>query len=215
MTNSVTAVSHGRFAVTGAIAGAVSTLVFTVIHDIFISDIWSMLVIMLIAGAVCGLCIGWSYGLLVPEPSLASWLGYNLLYLLQLILLGIVSELMFEPQTTIAALSASGDLPGGLIGQAMPLAVVFTLLTAVVITLLYRRSWAAFAAVLLTCALLVLLLGHNVFILGLVAIPRGSFYLVMEMFGLIIALNVVYVAVFVLLERRRLLGSTAVSMETG
>ncbi|NIW49933.1 MAG: hypothetical protein GWN30_35715, partial [Gammaproteobacteria bacterium] len=49
----------------GAIAGIISTLFFIIIHDIFISDIWGMTGIMLFAGALCGLCVGWSYSLLV------------------------------------------------------------------------------------------------------------------------------------------------------
>ena len=99
-----------------------------------------------------------------------------------------------------------------LLGQAMPLAAVFTVLMAVSITRLYGFSWSKFGVVLLTSVLLVLLLGHNVFIIGLVEIPRGSIYLVLEMFGLIILLNVVYVIGFVLLEWKNLLRETAVSL---
>jgi len=91
------------------------------------------------------------------------------------------------------------------------MAAVFTLLMAIVITRGYGRGWIPFVVVLLTSVLLVLLLGHNVFILGLIAIPRGSSYFIFEMFGLILFLNVVYMAVFVLLEWKTLLGITAVS----
>jgi hypothetical protein len=85
----------------------------------------------------------------------------------------------------------------------MPMTAVFTLGMAAIITLLYGRSWVKFASVLLTCIVLVALLGLNVSVIGLVSIPLGSFYLIVEMFGLIVALNVVYVAVFMVLERRR------------
>lgn len=203
---------NGRFSLLGALAGAASTLVFTVIHDVFISNIWSMLLIMLVAGAICGACIGWSYGLLVARPSLRSWLVYNLLYDSMLILLGVVSVLLHEPVTSMAAVSASNDFPAELMGQGLPLGAVFTLLMAIVITWGYGRGWKQFVAVLLTSSLLVLLLGHNVFILGLIDIPSGSLYLVLEMFGLILALNVVYVAVFVLLAWNQLLETTAVSI---
>ena len=197
--------SNGRFLFSGAIAGSVSTFIFVIVHDILISDIWSMSVIMLVVGALCGACISWSYGLLVERPSWRSWLIYNLIYVGTLFLLGLVSLLMFEPITTIAALSAAGGLPMDLLEQAMPMTAVFTLLMSVVITLGYGRSWTKFSAVLLTSILLVLLLGHNVFILGLVAIPRGSMYLVLEMFGLIILLNIVYVVAFGLFELHSLM----------
>jgi len=99
--------SNGRFLLMGALAGAVATFVFTAVHYVFISNIWSMLLIMLVAGALCGACISFSYGLLAARPSLRSWVVYNLIYDGMLILLGVVSVLIFQPVTSMAALSAS------------------------------------------------------------------------------------------------------------
>lgn len=196
--------NNGRFLLSGIFAGAIATVVFTVVHGMFISNIWPMLLVMLVAGTLCGASISWSFGLLVTRPSLRSWLVYNLILDGMLILLGLVSVLIFEPVTTIAALSAAGGLPIRLLEQAMPLTVVFTLLMTLAITLLYGRGWKKFRAVLLTSVMLVLLLGHNVFILGLIDIPRGSVYLVLEMFGLILLLNGIYAASFIALERKNL-----------
>ena len=199
--------SNGRFALSGAFAGAASAFVFTIVHDIFISDIWFMLTPMLVAGALCGALVSWSYGLLVAATSLRSWLGYNLIYVTLFVLLGAASVLLFEPVTTMAAVVTTNGPPTDLIDQAMPMTAVFTLGMAVLITLLYGRSWVKFVAVLLTCIVLVALLGLNVSAIGLVSIPAGSLYLIAEMFALIVALNVVYLAVFVALERRRLFGN--------
>lgn len=197
--------SVGNFVRSGAIAGGLSALLFTLIHDIFISDIWYSLVMMMVAGALCGSCIGWSYALLTEAPSTGSWWRFNMLYVALLALLGITSVLVFEPTTTIAALVEANAPPDKLISQALPLTALFTLLSAVLISLLYRQSWRHFGVILLTCVLLVLLLGLNVSVLGFVIIPRGSLYLVMEFFGLILILNVVYALVFMALERKRLL----------
>ena len=202
MTRVANPTGNGRFALSGAIAGVVSTLAFTIIHDIFISDIWFSLVIMLVAGALCGGCVSWSYGLLVAEPSWKNWLGYNLWYVGMFVLLGFISVLLFEPVVSMAALVATNAPPDELIGQALPITAVFTLLMAVVVCLLYGFSWSRFVVVLITCTVLVLLLGLNVSVIGLVSIPRGSWVLVMEMYGLIVALNVVYAVVFVGLERK-------------
>ena len=197
--------NNGRFALSGTIAGIISALVFTMIHDIFISDIWFSLVMMLVAGALCGACLGWSYAMLAKTPSLRSWLGYNLIYVGLFVLLGLVSVLIFQPVMPMAALIMANEPPGALIAQAMPVTAVFTLLMAVIISLIYGFSRSRFGAIVLTCAVLVLLLGLNVSVIGLVSIPRGSWYLVMEMFVLILTLNVVYVLVFAGLERRSLL----------
>ena len=187
-------------ALSGAMAGITSTLTFIIIHDFFISDIWNMTAVMLFAGGLCGLCIGWSYSALVSTHSTRRWLGYNLLYLLMFILLGVTSELVFEPITPLAALMALNGAPDDLIGQALPLTALFTLGAAVVISLFYERSWKHFGAVLLTSIVLVLLLGLNVSVIGLVSIPQGSFYLVTEFLGLIVFLNIIFVVVFIGLE---------------
>ena len=202
MTKRGTSGTISHYARSGAAAGAASAFTFAIIHHLFISNIWFSLIFMMVAGAVCGLCVGWSYGLLVEAPSMGSWMRYNLLYVAMFLLLGAASVLAYEPVTTIAALVAADEPPGDLIGQALPMTAVFTLAAAVLVSLLYGRSWARFGAILLTCMVLVLLLGLNISTIGLVDIPRGSFYLVMELFGLILAINVVYVAAFIALERK-------------
>ena len=196
-TNSTTLWTPPR---SGAVAGAVSAFVFAIIHDIFISDIWSTALIMMIAGALCGLCIGWSYALLVDTPSIGNWLRYNLLYVTMLMLLGATSVLVFEPIVSMAALMALDGPPHNLIGQALPMTLIFTLGSAIAISLFYKRSWQHFGAILLTSTILVLLLGLNVSVLGLVSIPSGSFSLVAEFLGLIVVINVVFVAGFLALE---------------
>jgi hypothetical protein len=203
-----------KYVRSGAVAGAVSASAFAIIHDMFISNIWFSLVLMVVAGAVCGLCIAWSYGLLVQAPSIGSWLGYNTLYVAMFVLLGATSVLVYEPVTTVGALVAAGEPPDELFGQAIPLTVAFTFATAVLVSLLYGRSWRRFGAILLTCTVLVVLLGLNVSVIGLVAIPRGSLYLIVELFGLILAINAVYVAVFIGLERKSLVGGDAVADAT-
>jgi nitrate reductase gamma subunit len=109
--------------------------------------------------------------------------------------------LFFEPLTTMAAVVTLNGPPTALIDQAMPMTIVFTLGMAVLITLLYGRSLTKFFAVLLTSAVLVALLGLNVSAIGLVDIPSGSLAVIAELFGLIVALNAVYVIVYVVLER--------------
>jgi len=190
-----------RFVLSGALAGAISTLVFTIIHDIFISDIWFMLTPMLLAGALCGGLVSWSYGLLVSSNSLRNWLGYNLIYVVLFCLLGVASVLLFEPVTTMAAVVTLNGPPTDLINQAMPMTVAFTFGMAILITMLYGPSWVKFGSVLLTCVVLVALLGLNVSAIGLVSIPVGSLYLIFELFGLIAALNLVYAVLFIPLER--------------
>lgn len=187
----------------GALAGAVSAFAFTVLHHVLISDIWFALVPMLIAGAVCGLCLAWSHGRLYRPPSVASWVGYNGAYVVLLALLGVVSIMVFEPITTIPELIAANGPPEALIAQAMPLTIAFTLASAALIGLRRGRNAIDVASVLVTCAALVVLLGLNVSTLGLVHLPAGALSLVAQMFGLILVLDLVFVIVFLLLERQR------------
>jgi hypothetical protein len=196
----------GRFALSGAIAGAGATLAFTLIHGLLISDVSFTLAMMLPAGAACGALVAWSYAFLARRPSVGGWLFYNFLYLGMFFLLTAVTFGVFEPQTTMAAVMVDNGIYWDMIGRAMPVTAVFTLASAVVMTLIYDRSLQNLAVLTVTCSVLMLILGHNISAMGLVAIPRSGYYLVAEMLGLILAINGVYVLVFVLLERKRLAG---------
>jgi hypothetical protein len=198
------AAGGGHWLTSGAMAGATSAFLFTIIHAIFITGIWSMLAFLLLAGALCGACLGWCYSLMVRRPSLKSWLAYNLLFDAMLVLLGLTSVLIFKPVTTMAELIALNGPPEALISQALPMTAVFTLIMAAIISLIYGFTWSRLGAALLTSATLVSLLGLNVSVIGLVAIPRGSWYLVGEMLALILVLNAALVIVFATLERRQL-----------
>lgn len=188
----------------GAVAGVVSTVGFTVIHDLWISDIWQTLPIMVLAGALCGLCIAWSYGLVSERPSISSWLGYNLAHVAMLGLLGAASVVVFEPITTMAAVIEANESPSALIMTAMPMTLAVTLLGSVALSAMYGRQWSHHAAILVTVTVLVLFLGLNVSAIGLVDIPTDATLLVAEIFGLIFGLALLYAAVFIGLERRLL-----------
>lgn len=192
------------FALSGVLAGGVSVFVFTVIHHIYISDIWFSFAFMLAAGAVCGWSVAWSYGLLVSQPTIASWLYYNFVYDALFLVLALASVALFEPITSMAVVIAANEPPGELIAQATPLTVLFTVAAAGVVHLLFGRGWKQFGVLLLCWTLLVLLLGLNLSTLGLIAVPRSGWYLVAGFYGLVLVLNGVYVVAFMALERKSL-----------
>jgi hypothetical protein len=74
---------------------------------------------------------------------------------------------------------------------------------AALITIFWGRNLVDIAAILLTCTVLIILLGLNVSVLGLVYLPGSAISLVAKMFGLILLLNLVYLATFLLLERKK------------
>lgn len=67
-------------------------------------------------------------------------------------------------------------------------------------TALLGRRWSRFGAVLLTVAVLLMLLGLNV---SASASWTSTIHLLVELFGLILLLDLVFAGVFVLLERGR------------
>jgi hypothetical protein len=176
----------------GAGAGALSALVFGVIHQLMISSIWFSIVPMLIAGAVCGACIAWSYALSVRDFSVRNWAQYNALYVGALVGLGITSFLMFEPVTTIPVLLQSNAPPRALIGRALPVTAVFTVVSALLLIVLYRPGWRGAVAIFLTAVIVILALGLNISILGLVSVPRSMLYMLVEILALIASLVLVY-----------------------
>jgi hypothetical protein len=182
----------GTFSGIGAIAGACSAFVFTVVHHLVISPIWFAFPAMLAAGALCGTSLAWSYAIVTRKPSPSSWFRYNLLYLLMFVALGILSMSLFEPVTTIAALLATTEPPVALVGQALPMSAGFTLVTALVLCLVYRPSMQGGLAILLTASVLVLLLGLNISILGFVDVPIGEARVLATTFGLLLILALTY-----------------------
>ena len=191
-----------RFPLTGAAAGAFSSLVFMVVHDLLISDIWFSLIPMLVSGALCGGAIAWTYALLFPRPALGGWLGYNLVYVAVLVVMGLVSLLIYEPVTTATVLIAAGGSPTELIRKATPLSVVSILLATSFIHRLWGRGVGQFLALLLSCTLTIALLGLNVSVLGLVEFDSQGWVLVLYTYALTLLLNFVYLGTFVGLERR-------------
>jgi hypothetical protein len=192
-----------RFPLTGAIAGAFSALVFMFVHDVLISDIWYSLVTMLVCGALCGAAVAWTYAMLFSRRTVVGWLGYNLLYVAVLVAIGLASLLIYEPVATAAELiAAGGGAPMELIRQATPLSLVSIVAAASLIHWRWGRGIGQFLAVLLTCALVIVLLGINVSVLGLVEFNRHGWVLVLFTYGLTLLLNVTYAAAFAALEWR-------------
>ncbi len=187
---------------TGAVAGAGSSVAFALVHALFISQIWFSLPMLLAAGGVCGFCLGWTFGLLFEQPSLGSWFRYNALFVGLLALIAVVSELVYEPVITLAEVLAGP--PGHLYLRALPVTILTTLAISAIVYKLYGRTTVQFAAILITSSVLVLFLGLNVSLMGLVSVPTESLYLVAENFGLILALGFIYFVVFAGLEWREL-----------
>ena len=164
---------------------------------------------MLVAGAVCGTCLAWSYALVVPAPTAGSWVRYNSLYLVMFVALGLTSLIAFEPVTTIAALLQAKEPPRALIGRALPVSGLFTLATAALLSVIYRPGWRGAAGLLLTTGVLVLLLGLNISILGLVWVPRAAMGVLVEVLALLMALAAIYVGVVAGLNRSRFRSSAS------
>ncbi len=186
----------------GAFAGVLTTLIFTIVHHIFIINIWDSFFVMAVAGLISGVSIASSFGLLFSEPTLRNWWIYNLMLLVMFVLLGVFSVLTFEPVTTITEIMDINSRPVDLIYAAMPITAVFTIGFAFLLSLLYARTAMQYIAVFSTCVILMMILGLNVSILGLVYFPKGSFYLITEIFGLILVIMGFYALLFVVFGRK-------------
>jgi hypothetical protein len=128
------------------------------------------------------------------------------------VLLGLESVLVFVPTVSAAELLEIGGSPSTeLFRSAMPLTVLFILLSAAGISRLWGRSVLDYVSGLLACTTVVVLLGFNLSILGLVRFTSGSVPLLGMTYGLVVVLNVVFAAVFLALERRAIFGTVDVS----
>jgi hypothetical protein len=173
---------------------------FTAVHGIFIVDIWDGIRRMLIAGALCGLCVAWSYNRGVAEHSTSRWFAYNGGCAAILVALGVVSFLVLEPQFTMAELEGSDDALAKLIPPALPLMIGASVVGALALWALFGRQSKAFLSLLVTQTLLVFLVGHNLAILGLVESSSELFEIALEFVGLTVFLAGGFAAVVMLVE---------------
>jgi len=171
------------------------------IHQLLISSIWFALPAMLVAGALCGACLAGTYPLVAQTPSAAGWLRFNLVFLAMFVALGATSIAVFEPVTTIAALLRTNEPPRDLIGRALPMTATFALGTALLLSALYRPSMVGALALTGTTVVLLLLLGLNISVLGLVEVATGKTHLLGETFGLLVGLAAVYAVVVLAFAR--------------
>jgi len=192
----------GSFAFTGALSGFVSTFLFTVVHQIFISNIWFSFVFMAVAGILSGFLIAMGFGILFRSYTSYSWFSYNSIYLVMFLLLALFSVIVFEPVTTMGELLQANGPPDDLIRKAFPMTILFTIAFAVIISVLYAKKLLQVLMVVITCAELMLVLGLNVSVIGLVDIPRTGFHLIMELFGLILLILFMNAIIFRILERK-------------
>lgn len=151
----------------GAAAGALTVVLFTVVHGLFIVDIWFNIGPMVFSGAVCGLALVWSYNAAATSHSTRLWFEYLGACAALLIMLGATSLMMLDPRFTVAGLIGADDALGQLLPPAMPLMGAATLVGTGLLWLRYGRSVAALLPMLVSQALLVFFVGHNLAILGL------------------------------------------------
>jgi hypothetical protein len=195
---------RGRVLLSGAIAGASTAVAFAALHHLLISDIWFSLLPMMAAGAVCGLCLAWAYVVVFEATTPATWLRYNLEFLALFVVLGALSFLLFEPVYTIQGLVAGTEAPDRLLGVAIPLAAGFGVIAGAAISALRGRTLRKATAIVTTCVVLSVLLGHNAAILGMVHMTMEAVPLLAQFYGLMAAILVGNATAFVILERRRL-----------
>jgi hypothetical protein len=200
-----------RWAGSGAVAGAASAFAFAVIHDLLVSDIWFSVVPMMIAGVLCGASLSWTYAWIRPTPTLGSWVGYSLVHLAMLGVLGLASILVYDPVTSLAAVIAANAPPNDLIVQALPLTGGSVVGLTLTVGRLYASRWQHYVAITGTSTLVMTLLGLNISAIGLVDVPSTAMYLIGELFVLTAALVVMYAVALVGLQRRFLSARPAAS----
>jgi hypothetical protein len=192
-----------NFLLSGIVAGASASVLFTGLHHAAISDIWFAIVPMVLAGAICGLCLAWTYQRLFPMPTAGSWVGFNGAFMALYVVLGAVSLLVYEPVAAAAALLAANEPPSELIRAAMPLSVGIALVGAATMWWRWGRSTMDAVALLITHALLMGLLGLNMSVVGLVQWTGEAVAALAGFVGLLVALAAGFTGVLYVIERAR------------
>lgn len=187
----------------GAVSGGLTALGFVLLHDLWISDIWFNIGPMLVAGALCGLVIVWSYTKAVPEHSWTRWLSYNAYQVGLLAALGAVSLVVLDPEFTMAEAMAMDDALAVLLPPALPLMIAAMLVGTILLWIAYGLRRAALVPILVTQVLLVFLVGHNLAILGLVELSGALVGAFVEFIALTAFLGFGFAVALIVLARVR------------
>ncbi len=189
----------GRPVLIGVAAGLSATVAFAWVHDLLISDIWFSLAPMLMAGGVCGAVLAWGHHRLVHPASQRTWLRWVGWHTAVLLGLAGASVVLLDPVVPMAAVVAANEPPTELIRVAAPLTALFAVGAAALGARIWGRGLRGFGVHLATTSTVLLLLGLNVSVLGLVEPSDGAGALVAGFLGLTVLLMVGYGLAFLLL----------------
>jgi hypothetical protein len=168
-----------------------------------INPIWFAFPAMLVAGVACGASLAATYGIVAARPSARGWIEFNGWFLLMFVGLGVTSLAAFTPVTTIPELLRAQKPPSDLIGRALPMTGAFVVGASALLALRYRPGAAGTLAIVGTTALLVLLLGLNISVLGFVSVSRGERVVLWEVFALLVTILGSFSVVVLALVRGR------------
>ena len=172
----------------------VSMAAFAVVHYLTISDIWFSLPIMAPLGAVVGAMLAWTFRVMGGPGRVGRWLAYCSCHLAVLISLGVVSLLVYEPVSNMRLLTGVLGIQEAdrLVGEALPLLAVFTVVGSVAVTAIFGRAKWHVIPNLVTTALVMAFLGSNVVIIGLIELDTSATPALIELTGLTVVVVGVY-----------------------
>lgn len=163
-----------------------------------------MAIAMAMAGAISGLCLACTYRRFVSIPSVGSWVRYNATYLGLFALIPPVSVLMLDPVITIAEASNADGPLDDLLVEALPLTVASVIGIALVVTLLFGSLRSDFGPALAASVVLMLFLGLNLTIMGLVEFSAADSGVILGFMGLVVFIGVVFMVTVIGIEWRTL-----------
>lgn len=172
----------------GAASGTFAAALFVAIHDVLISDIWFNIVPMSLAGAACGGCLVWSYRATTDRPTTRRWWRHVARSTLLLALLAPASVLLLDDRWTMAEIMVLDDPVSLLMPAALPVMGAGIVVGTTALWLWSGRRWSALGPILVSQALLVFLLGHQLAFLGLVDLDSSAAVALAEFGGLVLLL---------------------------
>jgi hypothetical protein len=151
--------------------------------------------------AIAGYLIVKSYLALFENYQLTTWIGYNVYFIANLGILSLLSVIIFTPKyTSDEILNAGGAPPDGLIVNALPLTIVWMVVSSFGIVYIVNRNFENWGIVLGTAATLFLTLGLNISILGFVEVSNQHQYLVEKFLLMNVGIGIAYLSFFSLLR---------------
>ncbi|MFW9779526.1 MAG: hypothetical protein ACFFE8_11780 [Candidatus Heimdallarchaeota archaeon] len=193
------------FLLSGTLAGTITSVIFILLHFLFIADIFFILPVAIILGALTGGCLAWAYLRIFNSFDLQNLTKFLALFSIPMILVDLVT-LFSEKTYSFEELVESQTLPPDFLARVIFPIIPIVLLSGIAIGWYFGKDRKAVIPAISANVMVLIGIGHNVPFINMVSVDNLVLFLEIKLFFylILIIMVIVYGITLVILERSSL-----------